>query len=130
MIAFLSSSELWANIVGGVVAAGVLAILAFLWDRRRQGIIQELIRIMGQAIEHRNIGQQRTFVDEKEWLLKAKKIEEDAVIKATKLSLTAGSLVEWLDRVPAWNDTNEVDKYVSILSTIIERVRGIMERNT
>ena len=85
---------------------------------------------MGQAIEHRNIGQNRTFDDEKEWILKAKKIEEEAVVQAKKLSPTAGSLVDWLDRVPPWNVTSEVDKYVSILSTVIERVRGLMERNS
>ncbi len=130
MITFLASSELWSNIVGGVVAAGFLAAIAFLWDRRRHKILQELIKIMGQAIEHRNIGQDRTFPDEKEWILMAKKIEEEAVIKARKLSPTAGSLVEWLDRVPPWNVTSEVDKYVSILSTVIERVQGLMERNS
>jgi hypothetical protein len=130
MIAFLTSTELWSNIVGGVVTAGVLAVIAFLWDRRRHRILQELIRIMGQAIEHRNIGQHRTFTDEKEWILKAKKLEDEAVIKAKKLSPTAGSLVEWLDRVPPWNVASEVEKYVSILSTVIERVRGLMERNS
>ena len=130
MIAFFTSSELWSNIVGGVVAAGVLAVIAFSWDRRRHRILQELIRIMGQAIEHRNIGKNRTFDDEKEWILKEKKIEEEAVVQAKKLSPTAGSLVDWLDRVPPWNVTSEVDKYVSILSTVIERVRGLMERNS
>ncbi|MHB8088417.1 MAG: hypothetical protein ACYDH2_09255 [Anaerolineaceae bacterium] len=130
MVTFLASSELWSNVVGGIVAAGVLAGIAFLWDRRRQRTLQELIKIMGQAIEHRNIGDHKTFYDEKDWILKAKKIEEEAVIKAKKLSPTAGSLVEWLDRVPEWNATSEVDKYVSILSTVIERVRGLMERNS
>ena len=130
MIAFLSSSELWANIVGGVVTAGVLAAIAFLWDRRKQKILQELIRVMGRAIEHRNIGENRTFADEKEWVQKAKRIEEEAVTNAKKLSPTAGSLVEWLDRVPPWNATSEVEKYVSILSTVIARVRGLMERNS
>jgi len=130
MIAFLTSSELWANIVGGIVAAGVLAVMVFCWDLRKHRILQELIGIMGQAIEHRNIGQHRTFVNEKEWIQKAKKIEEEAVANAKKLSPTAGSLVEWLDRVPPWDGTSEVDKYVSILSTVIERVRGLMERNS
>lgn len=130
MAAFLASSELWANIVGGVVTAGVLTLIAFLWDRRKHRILQELIKVMGQAIEHRNSGQQRTFADEKEWVQKAKKIEGEAVAKAKQLSPTAGSLVEWLDRVPPWNVSSEVDKYVSILGTVVERIRGLMERNS
>jgi len=53
-----------------------------------------------------------------------------AVAKAKELSPTAGSLVEWLDRIPPWDATDDVARYVSILSKVVERIRGLMERNT
>ena len=130
MIEFLSSPDLWANIIGGVVAAGLVTLMAYLWDRRKHRILKELIEIMSRAIQHRNIGEQRVFVDMKEWVQQAKAIESEAVAKAKQLSPTAGSLVEWLDRIPPWNMASDVEKYVSILSTIVERIRGLMERNS
>ncbi len=92
--------------------------------------MSDLIQIMGRAIEHRNIGEHRAFTDEKLWVQQAKEIEEMAVAKAKELSPSAGSLVEWLDRVPPWKVSSEVDKYVSFLSTVIERIRGLMERHS
>lgn len=85
---------------------------------------------MGQAIEHRNIGQLQTYADKNLWVQKAKEIESAAVSKAKELSPTAGSLVEWLDKVTPWNVNSDVDKYISILSAVIERIRGLMERNS
>jgi len=85
---------------------------------------------MGRAIRHRNAGEQKTFSDQSEWIRQAKMIEEEAVAKAKQLSSTAGSLVEWLDRVEPWNQTKELEKYVSTLSKIIERIRGLLERNS
>jgi hypothetical protein len=130
MLKFFTGPDLWANIIGGVVAAGLVALIAFLWNRRRHKIMGDLIEVMGRAIQHRNIGEQRAFSDEKEWVQKAKALEEEAVATAKKLSPTAGSLVEWLDRVPPWSSTSEVEKYVSFLSMVIERIRGLMERHS
>ncbi len=130
MIELLRNPDLWANIIGGVVAAGLLSLIAYLWNWRKHRILHDLIEIMGRAIKHRNIGEKGTFTDPQEWVKQAQAIEEEAVIKAMKLSPTAGSLVEWLDRVPPWNAENDVEKYVSILSTVIERIRGLMERNS
>ncbi len=119
MIEFLISADLWANIIGGVVAAGLIALAAYLWDRRRHKILKELTVIMGKAIKHRNIGEQRAFTDENEWIQEAKSIEAEAVAKANNLSSTAGSLVEWLDRVEPWS--TELGRYTAILSKVIER---------
>ena len=130
MYEFLIGADLWANIIGGVVTAILLALVAYLWDLRKQKILKKLTDIMGRAIEHRNIGEQRKFTDENEWIQQARAIEDEAVAKARQLSITAGSLVEWLDRVPPWNVNSEVDRYISILSTVIERIRGLMERNS
>lgn len=127
---FLCSPDLWANIIGGVVAAALIAMIAFFWNRRKQRILNELIEIMSRAIKHRNVGEKGTFPSEQEWVQQAKLIDKEAVAKAKELSHTAGSLVEWLDRVPPWAATSEVDKYVSILSTVVERIRGLMERNS
>jgi len=126
---FFLGVELWSNIIGGVVAAALIAIFARLWEIRKHKILKDLTEIMGQAIKHRNIGEHCTFADENEWVRQAKKIEVNAVAKAKQLSTTAGSLIEWLDRVPPWNEANELEKYVSILSTVIKRIRGFMERN-
>jgi len=130
MIEFVLGADLWANIIGGVVAAALIALAAFLWDRRKHRILKDLTEIMGRAIKHRNIGEQRAFTDEEEWVGQAKAIEQEAVAKAKELSSTAGALVEWLDRVPPWNVTSDVDRYVSVLSTVVERIRGLMERNS
>lgn len=127
---FFTGPDLWANIIGGVVAAGLVTLIAFLWNRRRHKIMRDLIEIMSRAIQHRNIGESQKFKDEKEWVQKAKIIHDEAVATAKKLSPTAGSLIEWLDRVPPWSTTSEVEKYVSFLSKVIERIRGLMERHS
>jgi len=130
MCEFLLRADLWGNIIGGIVAAGLISLLAYLWDRRKHKILKELTEIMGRAIKHRNIGEQGGYDDVDEWVRQAKQIEKEAVEKAKQLSTTAGSLVEWLDRVDPWNVTNEKEKYLSILNKVIERIRGLMERNS
>jgi len=130
MIQFLVGADLWANIIGGVVAACLIALAAYLWDRRKHKILKDLTEIMGRAIKHRNTGEQRGFNDEKEWVRQARDLHDEAVAKAKELSSTAGALVEWLDRVPPWNVSSDVERYVSILSTVVERIRGLMERNS
>lgn len=84
---------------------------------------------MVEAIKHRNIGEKRTFTNEQALVAQAIAQEEKAVVTALRLSLTAGSLLEWLVRVPPWQPGDDVDRYVSILSTIIERIRLLMEKN-
>jgi|GEM_PF-6469041 len=123
-------SNILANIIGGFVAAALVTLAAYLWNLRKHKIIKELIVIMGQAIEHRNAGEKRKFIDEKEWIQKAKIIEKNVIAKAKELSSTTGSLFEWLDRVPPYDPGDEVEKYLAILSTIIARIRELMERNS
>lgn len=133
---FFLGPDLWANILGGFVAAILFAIATYLLDLRKQSkkhkTLQELIEIMGRTIRHRNIGEKLKLSDKgsTEWIREAKKLEEEAVQKAQELSPTAGSLIQWLDRIPEWERENEVEKYVSILSTVIDRIRGLMERNS
>jgi hypothetical protein len=71
MSEFLLDSYLWANILGGTVAAGLLALAAVLWDLRKHKILKDLTDIMGRAIEHSNIGESRIFSDENLWIQKA-----------------------------------------------------------
>ena len=130
MIEFLTSSELWSNIVGGVVAAALIGLAVYARDRRKHRILRELTEIMGRAISHRNIGERQSYADENEWVRQAAAIEAEAVEKADELSTTAGSLVEWLDRVEPWDRTSEVDRSVKILSKVIERIRDLLERNS
>ncbi len=130
MCEFLRSSDLWANIVGGVVAALLFALMVFLWNLRKHKILKDLTEIMGRAIAHRNIGEEHAYKDKGKWIQQAKDIEDEAIAKAKKLSSTAASLVEWLDRIDPWKADDEVDRYVSILSKVIERIRELMERNS
>jgi hypothetical protein len=130
----IRSVDLWVSIIGGIVAGVATAILislvAYLWNRRKHRVLKDLTIIMGKAIDHRNAGRTNSFADGMEWVRQAKEIERHAVARANKLSSTAGSLVEWLDRVDPWPVGSEVDMYVSILSKVIERIRELLERNS
>jgi DNA-directed RNA polymerase delta subunit len=126
---FILGIDLWANIVGGIVAAAILALVAYLWNLRKHRILRELTEIMTRAIDHRHKGKSRKFADDKEWIEKAKKIEHDAMTKARELSHTAGSLVAWRDRAPTDDEDTEIESHISHLSMIIDRIRGLMERH-
>jgi len=131
MCEFLSSADLWANIVGGIVAGFTVAGAFRLRDRRDLKILNDLTEIMGRAINHRIIGENRSFTNEKEWIRQADNIEIEAIAKAKKLSPLAGALIEWLDRlVKPWDVTNEVDRSVAILATVSTRIRELLERHS
>ena len=127
---FLCRTDLWISIIGGVVTAGLLALVAYLWNWRRHKILSELTEIMGRAIQHRNEGANRTYSDEEQWINTASSLKKEAVSKATQLSPTAGSLVNWMDRVQPWDVNDDVEKWVSFLSKTIERIRELLERNS
>src|SRR5436190_12744004 len=98
MLEFLQGNDLWANIIGGAVAAGLFALVSYFLDllkqRRKHKILRELTDIMGRAIKHRNSGERLKAAvgDEAKWVREARAIEKEAVEKATELSSTAGSL--------------------------------------
>lgn len=126
---FLGSAELWANIVGGIVAAIAVAVLFWLKDRRKRRILDELAEILDRVIKHRIIGKNKTFTDVKEWIRQAEDIENEAIEKATELSPTAGALIASLDRlVQPWN--NKLSRSVAILATVSTRIRELLERNS
>jgi FAD/FMN-containing dehydrogenase len=126
----LLSVDLWANILGGIVAAALVAGLAWVWDRRKHRILKELTGITGQAIRHRNAGEWKDYTDEEEWVRQAKVIEDKAIKAAKRLSSSAAALVEWLDRVEPHPDDDEVKKYIAILSKVVERIRELLERSS
>ncbi len=121
--------DLIGSTLAGVVAAFIIAGYLHFQGKQKRDHQAALINIMGRAIQHRNIGQQRQFSDAKEWVKQAKALEDTAVATAKKLSPAAGAYVEWLDRVPPYDPSDEVAKYVSFLSTVIERIREIIQRN-
>lgn len=127
---FFCSAGLWENIIGGVIAAVLIALFSLIKNCRKHKILKDLTIIMGKAIKHRNLGENFDPENELEWIQRAKEIENEAIKKAQQLSSTAGSLVEWLDRVPPWNSKSEVEKYISILSKVIDRIRELLERNS
>lgn len=127
---FLLRTDLWLGVAIGLVTGVLLGLVPFVRLSYKNKALKELTKIMGQAIEHRSIGERRGFIDENEWVQQAKALEKVAVAKARKVSPGAGSLVEWLDRVPAWNANNDVEKYMAVLSLVIERIHGIIEGNS
>ncbi len=130
MIEFFTGKDLWANIIGGVVVTVLIALFVYCKDRRKHKILRELTDIMGQIIEYRNIGEKRSYSDKKEWIRTAKALEDKAFNKASELSTKAGSFIKWLDRIPPLQGNDEVAFYVSILSTIVVRIRGLLERHS
>lgn len=133
MCDFLKSADLWANIIGGVVAAGLIGLGVWAKNRRKHRILGELVEILGRVIEHRLIGEHQasSFSADEEvaWIKKAEGLEIEAVAKATELSPTAGALVQWLDRlVEPWS--TEVGRSVAILGTVSTRIRELLERNS
>lgn len=113
-------------VIATVIAAGVIAAIVYVWKGPKRKRRKELIEIMGRAIQHRNIGDRREFADEEQWVRQAGEIETEAEEKAKKLGDEEGSKIEWLDRVDPWDETSEVERMVSILSKVIERIREIL----
>jgi hypothetical protein len=122
-VEFIISSELWANIIGGILAAVIIASFTKYRDFRKPRTMKELIAIMGVAIKIRNNGEGHHFNDENIWVQQAIEIEQKAILKAKELSPTAGALIEWLDRIPPWDTSNRVQKYVSILDNYFKNSR-------
>jgi hypothetical protein len=119
-----------SNCLGGVAAAILIGLyLWFVRDRPRKKRIEDLVDVMGRTILHRNIGE-RQPANRDEWVEKAKALEVEAIRKANDLSIGDGALVEWLDRITPHHSRDPVDHYLAILDTVIERLRGIIERNT
>jgi hypothetical protein len=130
---FLVSPDLWANIVGGVVAAIVLGFIAWVWRQYREWRVRQLGDLMGRIIEHRNAGS-RPVPDPTVWVQKAKGLEQEAVEKAGKVSTASGILINWLGEFPILDidakvkDTNQ-KHYVSLLTAVISRIRDTLGRH-
>jgi len=126
----INGSDIFANVLGGLVAAAAIGLISWCRNRRKHRILKELTEIMVRAIRHRNIGEKLNGDDETLWVQQANVIENEAIAKANELSSSAGSLVNWLDRVDPWKADSEVQRSISILSKVIERIRGLLERNS
>lgn len=133
IIEFLSSADLWANILGGIVAAIVLGIIAWVWRQYREWRVKQLGDLMGRIIEHRNAGI-RSVPDPTVWVQKAKELEQEAIEKASKVSTASGTLINWLGEFPVLDvdakvkDPNQ-KHYVSLLTAVISRIRNTLERH-
>ena len=79
---FFQGPGLWENICGGFLAAILFAVVSYFLDQRKEKrkhkILQELIDIMGKAIDLRNAGEglQLSGGDYSEWVQQAKAIEK------------------------------------------------------
>jgi hypothetical protein len=133
IIGFLGSADLWANIVGGIVAAIVLGIIAWIWRQFREWRVKQLGDLMGRIIEHRNAGR-HSVPDPTAWLQKAKELEQEAVKKAGKVSAASGLLIYWLGEFPSIDVDKKVKNpdqkhYVSLLTAVISRIRDTLARH-
>lgn len=122
--------DLFTNAVGGIFAAIGFAVIVFLWNMNKRKKLNELASIMGEIIEHRNKGESNKYSNVDEWVNTAKELEIKAIDKANEFSSTAGILLNWLDRVEAHKINDQKGLYISILTTISQRIRELLERNT
>lgn len=107
IIEFLASADVWANIVGGIVAAVVLGFIVCIWRKYREWRIKQLGDLMGRIIEHRNAGRHQVS-DPIAWVQDAKKLEEEAAKKAGKVSTASRIFINWLGELPNFEVDAEV----------------------
>ena len=130
IIEFISSAELWANIIGGIFAAIVLGIIAWGWRQFREWRIKQLGDLMGRIIEHRNTGR-HPVPDPTAWVQKAKELEQEAVKKAGSVSAASGILIHWLGEFPSMDVDKKVKNpdqkhFVSLLTAVISRIQDTL----
>jgi hypothetical protein len=124
---------LFSGIISSIVTAALLGLIALGWRRYREWRVKQLGDLMGLIIQHRNIGLHQV-PDPRSWVQKAKDFEQEAEIKANKVSISSGLLIHWLGEIPNFPiDTNVEDSnqkhYVNLLTAVIERIRKILERH-
>jgi hypothetical protein len=71
IIEFLANADLWVNVVGGIVAAILLGIIALVWRQYAECRVRQLGDLMGRIIEYRNRGL-RPVADPTAWVQKAR----------------------------------------------------------
>jgi len=133
IIEFLGTADVLANIAGGIVAAIVLGIIAWVWNQIREWRVKQLGDLMGRIVEHRNSGR-HPVPDPTAWVQKAKELEQEAVKKASNVSAASGILIHWLGEFPGLDVDKNVKNpdqkhYVSLLTAVISRIRDTLERH-
>lgn len=129
MCDFLGSSELWSNVIGGVITGIVLAGLVWLWNWNKRRHIKALIKIEDESIEHRNAGAAKEYEDTDKWSKEARIIHDKAFETANKISPAAGALIDLLGVVDPWDPTDTVSYWISILTKVNGRIRKILEHH-
>jgi hypothetical protein len=130
MRAFLLNNELWADIIGAIATSAATGLaIYFVRKRRKRKILMELTELMGQAIQHRKIGEDHTYADKMAWARQAIVIRTEAINKAKQLSPSSDWTSEEMDEQQSWNGDDEVEKYVSILTDTIERIGELVKKN-
>ncbi len=133
MSEFFDCAELLSEIIGGAIGGALAAVIitggSYVLRRSKRRTIKELTEIRGRSIEHRTIGECRAMDNQDEWIKEAKRIHDRAFEIANKLSPAAGALIDWLGQVDAYDPTDKVARWVSVLTEINRRIQGILERN-
>jgi preprotein translocase subunit YajC len=128
-------SDLISGLIAGFVISGMFWFIESRKQKHRLNQVNALISIMGRAIKHRNKGEDiqasgQASDDEKEiWVNKAIIIKKEAIVKAKEINPASGAIIEWLDRIPPYTRGVEVQRWVSLLSETIGRIRTILEKN-
>jgi len=121
------------GVVTGVVTAAVLGIIAGIWRQYREWRVKQLGDLMGEIIKHRNAGR-HLVPDPAVWVQRAKELEREAERRADKVSTASGILIHWLGELEGFSvDANVQDPhqkhYVSLLTTVISRIRDTLGRH-
>ena len=92
----------------------------------------------GLELLHRNIGRGKEDIVFQEWIAEAKKLHDEAIEKAKKLSPSAGARIEWLGTVTMEiplirvihesEEGQELKHWLAMLETVERRILGIMEQ--
>ena len=129
MCDFLLSSELWSNIIGGIVASLVLAGIYWIVSYNKRKTIKGLIDIEGKSIQHRNNGEAGIYENKDVWAEEASIIHDQAIVVAKTISPAAGALIDWLGTVDPYVPGNKLSFWISMLDKVNERIRIILEKH-
>ena len=120
---FLTSSELWSNIIGGVVSALILALMYWAVNFTKRNSLYNLI-IIEKEINALFDDELILPPDPDEWFDSSNSIHNRAITTAKKISPSAGALIEAISVQYTGGDA--VDHWYPILEKIRDQIREIL----
>ena len=124
MSEFLISSELWSNIIGGIVSALILAGFYWIINNYKRKNLNELV-IIEKEITKLLDDELISPPDPNEWYDASTVIHKRAITTANKLSPSAGALIESIS--VQYNGGDAVDHWYPILKNIKSQILEILK---